>query len=286
MITALRKRYKDPVPKNSLPVLETMIFAACLENSSYDHAASAYARLNDDFFDLNEIRVSSIAELEAALPRLSEPEWRALRIRNILQYVFEKNYEFEFEALRRKTLDLAGKQLKRIPNIGPFIRYHTLQVMLGSHLVPLDDTMFDALVWMGLCPRDSSPEQESEAVKSAVRKADVPLFCHLVRCVATDPQFRTTFRSAVTKPPKNGFDPETAPPRLAELFESPKKRTRAAATKSARRKKGTARKAAASRRSSPKKKSVVRSTKRTAAKKTARKKKKTTRKSGHRRSTQ
>ena len=98
LITALRKRYKDPVPKNSLPVLETMIFAACLENSSYDHATSAYARLNDDFFDLNEIRVSSIAELEAALPR--QPERFAA-----VQQLRPASPAYDFETARQDGAD-------------------------------------------------------------------------------------------------------------------------------------------------------------------------------------
>jgi endonuclease-3 len=103
----LKKHYRQPLPKHNRPVLETVLYAVCLENASVERADEAYAALETKFHDLNEIRVSSIAELEGAFAALDEPEWRALRVRSTLQYVFEKYFAFEFESLRKKTLEQA-----------------------------------------------------------------------------------------------------------------------------------------------------------------------------------
>jgi hypothetical protein len=41
LTTALKKRYKGGVPKNDRPVLETMLYAVCLENASDEEAEAA-----------------------------------------------------------------------------------------------------------------------------------------------------------------------------------------------------------------------------------------------------
>ena len=107
VVTTLKKRYKGGPPKEDRPVLETLLYSACLENVSYEDADAAYERLNAAFHDLNEIRVSAISELSRAMEPLPDPDLRAWRIRSTLHFVFEKNFAFEFESLKKKTLDLA-----------------------------------------------------------------------------------------------------------------------------------------------------------------------------------
>ena len=49
----LKKRYKDTVPKRERPVLETMLFGACLEDSTVAQAEAGYQKLLDSFHGLN-----------------------------------------------------------------------------------------------------------------------------------------------------------------------------------------------------------------------------------------
>ena len=57
LLPAIKKQYKVAVPKHDRPVLETMLFAICLEDTSVDEAEKSYAKLFVEFPDLNEIRV-------------------------------------------------------------------------------------------------------------------------------------------------------------------------------------------------------------------------------------
>ena len=148
----LKKSYSGSPPKQELPVLETLLYAICLENSTPDQAGAVYARLLNAFHDLNEVRVSSISELQPLVVDLSDPEWRAARVKSSLQYVFETNYAFDFESLRRKTADLATKQLSKIPSLSSFVRAYVMQHCLGSHVLPLDDRMHAVLVWLNFLP--------------------------------------------------------------------------------------------------------------------------------------
>ncbi|HID21814.1 MAG TPA: hypothetical protein EYP14_05365, partial [Planctomycetaceae bacterium] len=103
IVSTLKKRYQGTPPKNERPVLETMLYAICLEDASFEQAEAAYERYFSDFFDLNELRVSSISELEPIFDGMPRPEWKALRVRTLLNEIFERHYAFECELLRRKT---------------------------------------------------------------------------------------------------------------------------------------------------------------------------------------
>lgn len=204
--TLLKKAYAAAVPRRELPVLETLLYAICLENTPVAQADVVYARLLNGFHDLNEVRVSSITELQPVFVDVDEPDWRALRVKSSLQYVFETNYAFEFDSLKRKTADLAAKQLAKVQSLSPFVRSYVLQHCLGSHVLPIDARMNAALIWLGLADPGSTPEHTGESLRSSVRKADAPIFCHLLHCLATDPKRMRAFAGAASKPPGPGDD--------------------------------------------------------------------------------
>jgi endonuclease III len=213
----LKKTYAASPPKQELPVLETLLYAVCLENSTPEQAGVVYARLLNAFHDLNEVRVSSISELQPLFVDLSDPEWRAARVKSALQYVFETNYAFDFESLRRKTADLATKQLSKIPSLSPFVRAYVMQHCLGSHVLPVDDRMYAVLVWLGLAERDEGPDQAGEHLRSFVRKADAPLFCHLLGCLANDSKRSRAFVGSSGKAVEPPAEPD-AVHRLEQLL--------------------------------------------------------------------
>ena len=236
----LKKQYKPSVPKYDMPILETLIYAICLENASEEQANAAQEKIDRNFHDYNEMRVSSISELNSAFEGMDEPEVRSMRVRNVLHYVFEEHYDFEFEGLRRKTLELATKQLGKIRDLSPFVKHFTLQVALGSHLVPIDDVMLQPVKWLGLIEPEATAEEASESMKSAVRKSDGPLFCHLIRSLAHDPKLAGAFEIK-EDPSEEDYGLSTAPARLKQLLEGgfskkagpkTKKTTKAGAKKS------------------------------------------------------
>jgi endonuclease-3 len=203
LTSVLKKAYSATPPKQDLPVLETLLYAVCLENSAQDQAETVYARLLNAFHDLNEVRVSSISELQPTFADLSDPEWRAARVKGALQFVFETNYAFDFESLRRKTAELALKQLTKIPSLSPFVRAYVMQHCLGTHTLPIDDRMQAALVWLNLAEPGESSEQTGEHLRPFVRKADAPQFCHLLGCLANDPRRARAFIPATGKAADN-----------------------------------------------------------------------------------
>ena len=271
LVTALKKRYKAALPKNNRPVLETMLYSACLENSTDDVAVKTYDNIVAGFFDLNEIRVSSITELVGAMGETNQADRRALWWRSILQHVFEANYEYQFEKVRRKTLELAMRHLSRINNLSSFGRLYTLQQTMAAFVTPMDEKMKAAAVWLGFVPTGATDEEAAEAMKSAVKKADAPLWCHLLRQLANDPKLQVAFEDALVADNGEEFDLLAAPKRLEALFKSPPKRKKVTKKKAAPKKKAAAKKKKTVAKKKPAKKAPAK--KAVAKKKTAAKKK-------------
>ena len=69
----LKKHYKPVTSNPDRPVLEHLLLACCLEDAHYEAADEAFAALVETFFDWNETRVSSIAELVEVMSGLPDP---------------------------------------------------------------------------------------------------------------------------------------------------------------------------------------------------------------------
>lgn len=220
LVTALQKLYGKSVPRIDMPVLETLLFAICLEDNAWSNAEAGYKKLISSYFDLNEIRVSSVSELEQTLQPLRDSDWKGLRIRGLLRHVFESTYSFEFEKFRRLTQEVAVKTLKKITDLTPFVKDFAQQQILGSHIVCLDNSMLVASQWLGLVPADSDLAAAGEFLKAGLKKSEVAEFCHFLRCLATDPKFRDRF----AEPPDGELDMTDVFERLQEVQLPPKKK--------------------------------------------------------------
>src|SRR5436189_5279225 len=116
----LKQHYKPTEPAGSRPLLELMLFGCCLENAHYDKAEKTYENLVSSFFDWNEVRVSTVNELAEAMKDLPEPAMAAANLKFILQTVFEANYSFDLEPLKKQNLGVAIKRLEKLEGATPF----------------------------------------------------------------------------------------------------------------------------------------------------------------------
>ncbi len=156
----------------NLPVLEQVIFALCRENATLAQAQLAFENLKTRFFDWNEIRVSTIRELEEALAGLSDAETRAQRLVAFLQEVFEERFAFELEDLHKKGVKQAAKKLTNYGAANEYVGSWVVQRSLGGHAIPVDAATLRCARRLGLI--DSSiedPESARAALEHLVPKA-------------------------------------------------------------------------------------------------------------------
>ena len=143
--TVLKKNYEVPPTQPTRPLLEHLLYACLLEDAPTDLADEGFAKCEQDFFDWNEIRVTTVTELSQVLSRLPEPIVAARRLKENLQAVFEEFYTFELDHLKKENIGKAVSKFEKMPAMTPFVLNYTVQHGLGGHAIPVD---YSAMVIM------------------------------------------------------------------------------------------------------------------------------------------
>lgn len=171
------KKHKDVSEEAAGPVLEQLLFGICREDATREQADAAYAGLREQFFDWNEIRVSSSHEVAEALGDLPNAEKRAERIVALLQEVFEATFSFDLESMHKKGVKIAVKSLARYQGVNDFTTSWVVQRSLGGHSVPLDGVTMRVVQRLGLIDRE---QEDRETIRTSlehlVPKAKAPAF--------------------------------------------------------------------------------------------------------------
>ncbi|MFM8891781.1 MAG: hypothetical protein ACKOTB_09220 [Planctomycetia bacterium] len=163
---ALKAQYKPVTANTTRSVLEQVMFACCLENAPHDVAEKAFARLLESYFDLNEIRVTTVAELAETLQGLPDPSRSALALRRVLQSVFESTYSFSLDHAKKHSIAHGIRTLEQLHGVPPFVVHHVASTALGGHLVPVDLGALSALYLAGIA---SQEEYDAEKVAGLER---------------------------------------------------------------------------------------------------------------------
>ncbi|NIP85841.1 MAG: hypothetical protein GTO03_09885 [Planctomycetales bacterium] len=169
----LKKHFKPYTPNLRLPVLHQLIFACCLEDSRENDAQSAFRAVEEQFFDWNEVRVSSVKELSEVMQMLSFPREAALRLKRTLQSVFEANYSFEegLEKLKKDNLGVAIKKLSKYEGVTPFAVAFVTQTALGGHAIPVSRGALEALYILGVVNDKEKKNYQIPGMERAIPKS-------------------------------------------------------------------------------------------------------------------
>jgi len=157
----LSKTYRKRPADAERPVLENLVFAAVLENTRYEIASRVFTTLKEEFFDWNEVRVSTVRDLADAGSGLPDPVAAAQRVKQALQYVFESSYSFDLEDLQKLPIGQAVERLQKIEGVTRFMVAYVVQNALGGHTIPLDAATLRVLNILGLA-------DESEVISGTV----------------------------------------------------------------------------------------------------------------------
>lgn len=161
VIKVVKKHYKPVEAPRERNVLEHLVFASCVENSLPDDAEKVIAALTTDYFDWNEVRVSSLRELAEVMKPLNDAEDAAMRLKRVLQSVFETQYSFDLEPFRKQNLGATIKQLEKFHGTTPFTIAYVTQHGLGGHSIPINQGLLEAMRVVGVV-------SDAEAAKGTV----------------------------------------------------------------------------------------------------------------------
>ena len=168
------------------PVLQQFIYGLCRENATRDQADEAYRYLCEKFFDWNEVRVSSLRELEEAFDGMSDSELRAQRLVSFLQEVFEIHFSFDLDKLQKEGVKQASKKLARHQAANEYTVSWVVQRTLGGHAIPVDAPTLRCTRRLGLIEDEQEEAEARASLEHLVPKAKGPQFTDLVSAVAGD----------------------------------------------------------------------------------------------------
>lgn len=186
LLTKLHKLLKKQYAPHAEPnrtVLQNLMYACCLENSGYGPADAAIAAVESGYFDLNEVRVTSLKELAESLQGLPDPEIAAGNLRRVLQSVFDQTYSYDLEGLRKQNLGQAMQWLKKLQGATSFVVSYVAQHALGGHAIPLDRGALAAFAILGL-PAES--DGSIAGLERAIPKSRGGEFSSLLHQLAAD----------------------------------------------------------------------------------------------------
>lgn len=184
LLKTLRKYYK-PVPPPPRSVLEHALYGCLLENAPYEAADKAFESLRKSFFDLNEVRVSSVKELSEVLQALPDPAAAGQSIKRVLQAVFEATYSFDLEGLKKQNLGQAIDKLKKW-QATPFTIGYTVQAGLSGHAVPLDRGALECLYVVGAITAQENQPQKPPAMERSIPKNQGVEFSSLLHHIGAE----------------------------------------------------------------------------------------------------
>ena len=206
IVKLLKKRYDVPSDTEERPVLEHLLYAIVREGTTRELADKAFKNLRTQFFDWNEVRVSSPHEIEEVLVAIPAAGEKSARIIGVLQYWFELKYNFDMEDLAKKGFKDAARQLARmlsevakngmkesgrvpgrVVDGNDYVVASVIQQGLGGHAIPLDAPSLRTLRRLAVIEGEGDGlETIRGSIEHCIPKAKGPMFNELLSLLAAD----------------------------------------------------------------------------------------------------
>ncbi len=186
LFKVLAANYHACEPPADRTLFEHLMYAFCLEDARAEAADEAFARLQQTFFDWNEVRVTTVSELAETLASLPDPPAAAKRLKHALQHIFESHYSFDIEAIKKQNLGKAIKDIEVIRGVTPFVVAYVTQHGLGGHAIPMSTSIVDLLVVIGIVTEAEARRNRIPGLERAVPKAKGIEFASLLQQIAAD----------------------------------------------------------------------------------------------------
>ncbi|GAA4424012.1 hypothetical protein [Bremerella cremea] len=180
----VKKHYESAGP-DKRSILEQLVFSAILENAPRKVADEAFETLQKEYFDWNEVRVTSAAELMELFPKHPSGDAAAARVRLVLQNIFESIYGYDLESLKKGN---QGKAVTTIEKYGatPFMLGYITQHALGGHSIPIDRSLLNLMFVLGGITDKDLEKQTIPGMERAIPKTKGVEFSDMIHELAVD----------------------------------------------------------------------------------------------------
>lgn len=225
----LKKHFKPVPPTEGRSVLEQLVYASCLEDAPYEAADEAFQRVQEVYFDWNEIRVTTVTELADALRNLPNPTAAAARIKRGLQAIFEARYSFDLEDMRKMNQGKAIQEIAKFNGVSRFMLAYVIQHAFGGHTIPVSNSIMNILVMTGIVSPAEAEKHQTPGLERAIPKTKGAEFASTLHQMAaeyhTQPgskNIKAVLKEAGGVEPVKQAEPPKPAPAKAKKVEPPK----------------------------------------------------------------
>ena len=182
----LKKHFKPIPPTEGRSVLDQLVYASCLEDAPYESADEAFQRVQEVYFDWNEIRVTTVTELADALRNLPNPMAAAARIKRGLQAIFETRYSFDLEDMRKMNQGKAIQEISKFNGVSRFMLAYVIQHAFGGHTIPVSHSIMNILVMTGIVSPAEAEKHQTPGLERAIPKTKGAEFASCLHQLAVE----------------------------------------------------------------------------------------------------
>ncbi len=178
----------DRMPLGADPLIYQLVYSLLLWEASHELAARCMEAIRTEVVDFNELRVCSVEEVGAMLPRgCPERTERADRMLTALNAVFLREHGLTLTHLAGMSKREARQYLDALPGLPQFVAARMVLVTLGGHAFPVDSRIGRVLAAAGLITAaDAAGTELGSRMERAVRAADAPRVYALLEAEAGD----------------------------------------------------------------------------------------------------
>ena len=150
IVDLLEVQYGKAIWKRRHEPLDELILTILSQHTSDINSERAFKLLMDEFGDLETVLRAEVPEIERAIKSAGLFRIKAIRIKNVLSYIFEERGSLNIDFLADLPMKEAKKWLTDIDGIGPKTAAIVLCFSFGMPAIPVDTHVYRLAKRLGL----------------------------------------------------------------------------------------------------------------------------------------
>lgn len=184
-------RQHKPGDRPQLDPLRALVLGVLQESCDDGRAQKAAAALDEEFVDVNELRVATELELTNLVgPGYPAAMDRAVRLREILMSLFDGEGRLTIDRVAAMNKKEQRAHLRSLPAMTPFIEGYVSLLGFGQTAMPVDEPMRAYLVSEGVLEPEATVEDAQKFLESNLKADEYWPFFASCRAEACKPRPR------------------------------------------------------------------------------------------------
>ena len=185
MIKLAQKAFGEVRRDTSLDPLETVLMLQLAEGSTPERAARARRALEEEYVDLNEVRVSPPSQIAEVIAGVTDEENKAFGIKRFLERLFNHQHCIDFSFFTELSSQGARAYLEEIESVPRHVVDSVMMCFYSEGVLPVDANIVRVVHRVGLIGRMRPMDAEGR-LRELVLKRQVLTFHELTSRIAHD----------------------------------------------------------------------------------------------------